>query len=169
MKAKLIAFGKRLLAVGAFSGVVAVISLLRLPRVLLPAAVVPLYPVVWFSKLIGHGELLPCYPGSLSGSVYDLARLAFPAYLIVSYLPAFGRWVWRLAGRFTRMGLRMPREFTFYFCAGAAIGALLGVLGGLELGLLWPEWGIVLCIVGIAAIVGWLLAIIRCTAALGHN
>ena len=167
MKAKLIAFGKRLLAVGAFSVVVAVMSLLPLPRVLLPAAMVPLYPVVWFSKLIGHGELLPCYPGSLSGSVYDLARLAFPVYLIVSYLPVFCRRVWRLAGGFTRKGLRMPREFAFYFCAGAVIGTLLGVLGGLEVGLLWPELGMVLCIVGTAGIVGWLLAIIRCTSPLG--
>src|SRR5262252_3982559 len=108
MKRKLFAFCILLLAVGVLSVVVAVMSLLPLPRVLWPVVIPLFYPVVWFWKLLGRRELLPLHAESLSGSVFNLACLVFPCYFIASYLPAFGRWVWRRACGLTRTGLGMP-------------------------------------------------------------
>jgi hypothetical protein len=167
MKGKLFAFGVRLLIVGGLSFVVAVLSIMPLPRGLTPAAVALFYPVFWLWESLGCSELFLRHTESLAGSVYNVARLVFPVYLIVSYLPAVGRWVRRRACELKRASLRVPKEFALYFCAGTVVGTLLGVSVGLRAGLLWPEWGMLLCVLGTAAIAGWVLAIIRCTSALG--
>jgi hypothetical protein len=111
---------------------------------------------------MGQSDILFHPQGSAGHAAYGFVRLALPVYLAASYLPQIGWWVGKQVHKLTRACLQMPKEFTLYFLAGAIFGSLLGMFTGLEAGLLWPEWGMLFCVLAIATFSGWSLAVLRC-------
>ena len=157
MRKNLIAFGIRLVVTGALSILLGVTAVLPLPPVFWPACLALLYPVAWFWEAVGRDVFI--HPPE---SPVILAWLALPVYLGASYLPQVGWWVGKRVHRLTRVCLRMPNEFTLYFVAGTVLGSLLGSFAGLRAGLLWPEWGMLSCVLVTATVSGWSLAVLRC-------
>jgi hypothetical protein len=139
------------------------IAVLPLPCYFLPVATVLFYPVAWACQAVGQRELLFISPdASMFEAAFTVARLTFPFYLVVSFIPQVARWLTCRVRQLTSRCLVTPIPFTVYFVTGGLLGTLLGLHAWAESTCAGSAWGLFLMASGTTIVVGWCSAVLRC-------